>query len=276
MNKLYVHTENLSKDDLERIEKIIDKPLSKQPGFYLAAEVTVEKEILSRLSHELKIDINLVPAHFNPENIKLVISDMDSTLISIECIDEIADFAGLKPEVSKITESAMRGEIDFPESLRQRVWLLKGLTTDVLDKVYQERLKLNPGAENLINGLRKKAIKFALVSGGFTFFTSRLANRLNIDYSKANVLGATDSILDGSVVGEIVDGAVKRDFLLKICEDSAISLNQAIAVGDGANDLKMMNIAGLSVAYRAKEIVQQHTDVQINYGGLDLILDFLA
>lgn len=276
MTKLFVHTANLAVKAREEIELTVRANLHAQLGFYTADINKIEPESIRALSHKLKIDINLLPASFEPEKIKLMISDMDSTLITIECIDEIADFANLKPQVSQITESAMRGEINFPESLKRRVSLLKGLKNEVLGKVYQERLQLNLGAENLIKGLRTRDIKFALVSGGFTFFTSRLASRLQIAYSKANVLGQDNQILNGTVIGDIVDGKAKQDFLLEICKELKINLSQTIAIGDGANDLPMMDIAGLSVAYRAKDVVQTQTDVQINYSSLDIVLDFLV
>jgi len=200
---------------------------------------------------------------------------MDSTLINIECVDEIADFAGLKPQVAAITTAAMRGEIDFETSLQQRVSLLKGTPSDVLMQIYQQRLRLNPGAELLLAGLRTRDIKTALVSGGFTVFTDKLKTRLQLDYTLANELEMIDDRLSGKIKGAIVGAHAKTDFLSQLCEQLAISTTQAIAVGDGANDLEMMRIAGLSVAYHAKPAVQANADIVINHSGLDAILEFL-
>jgi len=238
-------------------------------------ECDIDAEKLFELRQESELDINVLPENFNGSQVKLLISDMDSTLIAIECIDEIADYMNIKPEVSAITEAAMRGELDFEGSLNKRVALLKGLETATLEQVYQERLVLNPGAENLITGLKDKSIKFALVSGGFTFFTDRLKEKLDLDYARANVLAETDGKLNGSVVGSIVGAQAKADFLNELCAELNITPNQVIAAGDGANDLLMMNEAGLSVAYHAKPAVQAKASTSLNRRGLDAILDFL-
>ena len=200
---------------------------------------------------------------------------MDSTLINIECVDEIADFVGVKPQVAAITAAAMRGEIDFATSLTRRVALLKGLERDALEHVYRERLRLNPGAETLLAGLRARGIHFALVSGGFTFFTSRLKERLQIDFTLANELEIVDGRLTGAVIGEIVGAQAKSDFLHHLCADLGIAPGQAIAVGDGANDLQMLQAAGLGVAYHAKAVVQAQADIALNHSGLDGILALL-
>ena len=170
----------------------------------------------------------------------------------------------------------MRGEIDFNTSLKKRVSLLKGLDYDVLNRVYLERLTLNPGAEQLIMGLQQRNIKTALVSGGFTFFTDRLKERLKLDFTLSNTLESADSKLTGNVVGDIVNGTVKAGYLQKLATDLQIDVNQAIAVGDGANDLPMLGLSGLGVAYRAKPIVQEKADAVLNYSSLDAILDFLS
>ncbi|BBP45407.1 hypothetical protein THMIRHAS_07800 [Thiosulfatimonas sediminis] len=235
----------------------------------------IDAEKLFELRQESELDINLLPEGFNGSEVKLLISDMDSTLIAIECIDEIADFMNIKPEVSAITEAAMRGELDFEGSLTQRVALLKGLDTGLLQRVYDERLVLNPGANTLIESLKKQSIKFALVSGGFTFFTDRLKQKLGLDYTRANVLAETDGKLNGSVIGSIVGAQAKADFLNELCAELNITPNQVIAAGDGANDLLMMNAAGLSVAYHAKPAVQAKASTSLNHRGLDAILDFL-
>jgi phosphoserine phosphatase len=208
---------------------------------------------------------------------KLLVSDMDSTLITIECIDEIADFCGKKAEVAAITEATMRGEISsFEESLRRRVGILKGLTADSLQQVYDERLELSPGANELILELKRFDIKTLLVSGGFTFFSERLKDRLGLDGALANNLEIVDGVLTGSVTGAIVDGRAKAQALLENCARLNIQANQTIAAGDGSNDLPMMKEAGLSVAYHAKPVVRAVADMVINRGGLDRIPALLA
>jgi phosphoserine phosphatase len=225
----------------------------------------------------LALDLNLLPEGFDGSQVKLVISDMDSTLINIECIDEIADYLGIKPQIAAITEAAMRGELNFEQSLTQRVGLLLGTPFSALQTVYDNRLQLNPGAEVLIDGLKQSGIKFALVSGGFTFFTDRLKTRLGLDFTRANELAFDpNNHMTGKVIGGIIGAEAKREFLLELCDQLGIGSNQAIAVGDGANDLLMMQEAGLSVAYHAKPAVQAAADTALNYRGLDAILDFLA
>lgn len=207
---------------------------------------------------------------------KVIAFDMDSTLINIECIDEIAAAVGKKAEVAAITEAAMRGEIaDFKESLRRRLALLAGTPASALDEVYRERLRLNPGAEVLVAAAREAGLKTLLVSGGFTHFADRVRERLGMDRAKSNVLEIVDGKLTGRVVGEIVDGEEKRRQLLAMCADVGCSPQQAIAVGDGANDLPMMGEAGLSVAYHAKPKVREQAMVAIDEGGLDRLLEVL-
>ncbi|BBU27658.1 phosphoserine phosphatase SerB [Burkholderia sp. THE68] len=203
----------------------------------------------------------------------LVAMDMDSTLITIECIDEIADFCGLKAEVAAITEASMRGEIkDFNESLTRRVALLKGLDASALERVYEERLRLSPGAERMLEGARAAGLKTLLVSGGFTFFTERLKARLGLDYTRANTLEIVDGKLTGKVVGDIVNAEEKARTLVETCAKIGIHPKRAIAMGDGSNDLKMMAEAGLSVAFRAKPVVRQSASVAFNFVGLDGLL----
>jgi phosphoserine phosphatase len=203
----------------------------------------------------------------------LIAMDMDSTLITIECIDEIADFCGLKAEVSAITEAAMRGEIkDFTESLTRRVALLKGLDASALERVYEERLRLSPGAERMLEGARAAGLKTLLVSGGFTFFTERLKARLGLDFTNANTLEIVDGKLTGKVLGEIVDADVKARTLRETCGVLGIEPSRAIAMGDGSNDLKMMSVAGLSVAFRAKPVVRQAASLAFNFVGLDGVI----
>lgn len=235
----------------------------------------LQPDQLVELRGQAAFDINPVPERFDPAAVRLLISDMDSTLINIECVDEIADFVGVKEEVSAITAAAMRGEIDFETSLQRRIALLRGLEAGALQQVYDERLQLNPGAETLIEGLRLRGIKFALVSGGFTFFTQRLRERLGLDFTLANELEIEQGKLTGRINGAIVGARAKEEFLAGLCDSLGIGHHQAIAVGDGANDLKMLGLAGLSVAYRAKPAVQAATRVALNHSGLDGILAFL-
>ena len=232
-----------------------------------------------------EISPGLVIQGFTPplslSDFKLVAFDMDSTLINIECVDEIADSAGRKAEVAAITEAAMRGEItDYKDSLRQRVALLKGVSVASMDKVYHQRLKLNPGAAELVHACKAAGLKVLLVSGGFTFFTDRIRDELGIDYTRSNVLGVEDGLLTGLLVdqswGDICDGEEKRKMLLETCALLGITPSQTIAVGDGANDLPMMGIAGLSVAFHAKPRVREQAMVAINTGGLDRLLELMA
>jgi phosphoserine phosphatase len=204
--------------------------------------------------------------------------DMDSTLIAIECVDEIADMAGKKAEVAAITEAAMRGEIaDYKESLRRRVALLRGLPVQALQRVYDERLRFNPGAERLVAACKAAGLKTLLVSGGFTFFTDRVRDRLGFDFARSNVLEIVDGKLTGRMVdqpwGDICDGAEKRKMLLETCAALGLDPRRAIVVGDGANDLPMMAAAGLSVAYHAKPKVREAAIVAIDEGGLDRLLE---
>jgi phosphoserine phosphatase len=211
---------------------------------------------------------------------KLVAFDMDSTLINIECVDEIADAAGRKAEVAAITEAAMRGEIaDYKESLRRRVALLEGVPVAALQNVYRNRLQLNPGAEALVQACQRAGLKTLLVSGGFTFFTDRIRDRLQIDFTRSNELGVAKGKLTGRMVdqlwGDICDGTEKRRMLLETCARIGCMPSDVIAVGDGANDLPMMAEAGLSVAYHAKPKVREQAMVSIESGGLDRLLEVL-
>ncbi|BBB24113.1 phosphoserine phosphatase [Isorropodon fossajaponicum endosymbiont JTNG4] len=227
---------------------------------------------LDDLRQQHQTDFNHLP-EIDFSNIKLFVSDMDSTLVNIECIDEIADFANIKSQVAVITELAMQGKLDFDDSLIERVALLKGLSADVLDKVYTQRLAVNPGGRALISFLKTKSIQTAVVSGGFTYFTNRLAQDLALDYARANVLAVENNQLTGVIEGLMINAQAKADFIKELCDKQGLLYNQVIVVGDGANDLNMMHIAGLSVAYHAKPSVMKHANIAINFGGLNKIID---
>ncbi|MCX2862797.1 phosphoserine phosphatase SerB [Paucibacter sp. PLA-PC-4] len=228
---------------------------------------------------------DLITQGFTPplrlSDFKLAAFDMDSTLINIECIDEIADAAGKKAEVAAITEAAMRGEIsDFKDSLRRRLALLKGVPISALEQVLRERLQFNPGARELCAALKAGGLKLVLVSGGFTFFTRYVAAELGMDYVRSNELEIVDGALTGGLGvqawGEICDGEEKRRMLLQCAAEIGAMPAQTIAVGDGANDLPMMGAAGLSVAFHAKPKVREQAMVAINEGGLDRLLSVFA
>ena len=222
---------------------------------------------------ERSLDYGYVPPGRRLSDMRLFVTDMDSTLITIECIDEIADMQGLKPQVAAITESAMRGEMDFCESLRRRVGLLAGLEESALQRVHDERLSLSPGAERLMKQLKTAGVKTMLVSGGFTFFTERIKARLGFDYAHSNVLEIEAGRLTGRVIGDIVDGEAKRRHLIEARNALGAAHNQVIAAGDGANDLKMLGEAEMNVAYRAKPVVRAQAAYALNFVGLDGILN---
>lgn len=241
----------------------------------LSADESLRAEVAAFCAAQA-LDCGWVPAERQISDFGLLVMDMDSTLITIECIDEIADMQGLKPQVSSITEAAMRGEIDFAESLSRRVSLLKGLDQSALQRVYDERLQLSPGAETLLAAVRAAGIKTLLVSGGFTFFTERLKLRLSLDYTAASTLEIVDGKLTGRVLGDIVDAQGKADWLNRVRSELNLAPTQVIVMGDGANDLKMMAEAGVSIAYRAKPVVREQASHALNQMGLDGILPLLG
>jgi len=273
MNKYIFHKETLTSEELGLINRTFAVDAEHKGCFYSLQ--TTQHIDLPSLREQLACDVSRLSEEFNGQEVRLLVTDMDSTLISIECIDEIADMLGIKPQVSAITEAAMRGELNFEESLTQRVKLLKGLPVEKLQRVYDERLSLNPGAEELIKYLKQSNIKLALVSGGFTFFTDKLKERLGLDYTLANTLDIKDGCLTGQVSGDIIGAQSKADLLSNLSTQLQLEPHQVIAIGDGANDLLMLDIAGLSVAYHAKPTVQAQTDIQINVGGLETVIDLL-
>lgn len=265
----------LSASQANDINMQVSGTLKSSEYFSLIEAAELVKEQLQTLRNNYSFDINAISEDFDHSAVELLVMDMDSTLINIECVDEIADFINVKPHVAEITESAMRGEIDFETSLRQRVSLLKGLEATVLENVYQQRLQLNSGADIMLKKLKQRGMKTALVSGGFAFFTERLKQRLGLDYTMANVLGEHNGRLTGEIEGEICGAQAKADFLLAHCAKLSISPSQVVAMGDGANDLLMMNEAGLSIAYHAKPKVQKAAMTALNYCGLEGVLGLL-
>ncbi|MDE2259858.1 MAG: phosphoserine phosphatase SerB [Betaproteobacteria bacterium] len=223
-----------------------------------------------------QLDYGFVPRGRSLSDFGLVVMDMDSTLITIECIDEIADMHGLKPQVAMITEAAMRGEMEFSESLRRRVALLQGLDEQALQRVYDERLEISPGAEIMLDRLKAHGIRTLLVSGGFRFFTERLKTRLGLDYACANTLEIANGKLTGRLAGPIVDAQGKADWLIKVRNGLQNRSAKVIAIGDGANDLNMMAQADISIAYHAKPIVRSQADYSFNFVGLDGLVNLLA
>jgi len=238
---------------------------------------TQQRERLRSIAGKYSTDLCFLKSDLNTNPIRVLAMDMDSTLINIECIDEIADFTGKKSAVAQITEATMRGEIkDFKESLRRRVALLEGVHADTLDAVYRERLRPNPGAAELLAGAHERAIFTLLVSGGFTFFTEKLSQQFDLKRTQANTLEIIDNKLTGKVLGDIVDGFAKASYLDQVCSNLGCTKMNSMTMGDGANDLIMMNGSGISIAYRAKPVVKEKADAAFDYVGLDAALMLLA
>ena len=218
------------------------------------------------------IDYAFVPEGRRFADLKLLAMDMDSTLITIECIDELGDIAGCKSEIAAITAQAMRGELDYPQSLRKRVGLLAGLPESALTTVYEQRLRLTPGAEELLAACKRHNVCVLLVSGGFTFFTERLKTRLGIQYTISNRLEVDAGRLTGQLIGDVVDAEAKAAKFAAVAQELGARREETIAIGDGANDLKMMALAGLSVAFHAKPVVRAQADCAISWCGLDALV----
>ncbi|MGE4111044.1 MAG: phosphoserine phosphatase SerB [Burkholderiales bacterium] len=231
---------------------------------------------IAELCANAKLDHGFVPAGRRLSDFRLLVMDMDSTLITMETIDELADMVNLKAEVAAITARAMRGEIEYDQSLRERLALLKDLDESALQRVYEERLKFSPGAERMLEKVRAAGIKTLLVSGGFSYMTDRLKTRAQLDYTRSNRLEIVNGRLTGAVIGDIVNADVKRDTLLKVAAELGASREQIAGVGDGANDLKFLAECGASFAYRAKPVVREKTTYAINYSGLDAMLCLLS
>lgn len=276
---LVIQSPRLDNRELQELANLAGASNIQQPSpdvARLEAADPASRDAISACCQTLGYDFAFVDGSLKLADFGLLVSDMDSTLITIECIDEIADMQGIKPQVAAITERSMRGELDFSASLRERVSLLAGLPESALEKVYQERLQLSPGAEQLLARCKENGIRFMLVSGGFTFFTERLKQQLGLDYAYANQLEVMDGKLTGRVVGDIVDAAAKQRLLIEKRSELGLRADQVIAMGDGANDLLMLGEAGVGVAYRAKPVVQAKADVAINIVGLDGVASLFA
>jgi phosphoserine phosphatase len=277
---LIVQGEDVSTPDLKSLYAIAEASAIERvadQAFRLPNANPDSKNEVALRCEAAQLDYAFVPAGRKLGDFKLIAMDMDSTVITIECLDEIADFVGKKAEVSAITEAAMRGEItDWKESFRRRVALLAGLDQTAMQRVYDERLKLTPGAEQLIAAAKKAGIKLVLVSGGFTFFTSRLKTRLGFDYEFSNTIEIVDGKFTGQVLGDLVDGEAKALHVMRVMRDLGIAKEQAIAIGDGANDLRMMGEVGVGVAFHAKPIVRAQATYALSHRGLDGVVNLFA
>lgn len=271
---LVVQGPGLNEGDLEALA-LLAKPAQIQPVAPGAYRLTraMRNEGIAPLCEARRIDHAWMPEGRRFADLRLLAMDMDSTLITIECIDELGDFAGKKAEIASITAQAMRGEIEYRESLRRRVAALKDLDESALARIDQERLRLTPGAEALIAACKEHRVQVLLVSGGFTFFTERLKARLGIDHTISNVLEVKNGRLTGALIGKIVDADAKADKFREVLSQLKATREQSVAIGDGANDLKMMKEAGISVAFRAKPVVRAQATCALNWSGLDGVLN---
>lgn len=272
---LVIQGEDVATPDLKALARIAGgKAIERvSDGAFRITDADVSsKPAVAAHCAQARLDFGFVRAGASLRDFRLLAMDMDSTLICIECIDEIADFAGRKAEVAAVTASAMRGEIDWPESLRRRVAALEGLDESALERVYADRLRFNPGAEKLIAAARRCGLKTLLVSGGFTYFTDRVRERLKLDYAYSNVLVAESGKLTGRVTGALVDAQGKKAHVARLKEGMGLSKAQVLVLGDGANDLPMM-AEGTSIAYHAKPVVKASADYALDYAGLDGVLN---
>jgi phosphoserine phosphatase len=225
-----------------------------------------------RLSSD--IDLNIFDNNFDYQNIALMVSDMDSTLITVETIDEVAKEVGLKEEISLITEEAMQGQLDFTDSFKKRLSILKGTNHPIFESVYRDKVKFSPGAEELINYFKSNQIKTAVVSGGLKFFAEKIKSQLGIENFRANDVETINQTITGNIIGNVIDAKEKAKYIGELCDQYKLKENQVIAIGDGANDIEMMKIAGLSVAYHAKPLLKQYCNIHLNFGSLRSLIDF--
>ncbi len=273
---LIVQGEEVETPDLKELHRIAggkDIERVSDDAFRITKADPGTKEAVAAYCATARLDFGFVEEGRTLADFRLLAMDMDSTLISIECIDEIADFAGRKAEVAAVTASAMRGEIDWPESLRQRVAALKDLEESSLERVYADRLRFNKGAEKLLAAAKRCGLKTLLVSGGFTYFTDRVRDKLGFDYAYSNTLVVEGSRLAGRVTGPLVDAQGKAAHVARLKKELGIPRERVIAIGDGANDLPMLREAGASIAYHAKPVVRSEADYVIDYVGLDGVLN---
>jgi len=274
---LIVQGTALADGDLRRLAQLAGTQRIERLGSSACRLVGAQRQPdIAEYCERAGLDFGFVPEGRRLADMRLLAIDMDSTLITIECIDEVADLAGVKAEVAAITAAAMAGELDYAQSLRRRVGLLQGLDEAALARVYEDRLRLSPGAETLLAAVRSAGMKTLLVSGGFSFFTERLKSRLGLDYSISNALEIEHGRLSGRVVGNIVDAQAKAARLRALRDEFGIARDAVIAIGDGANDLAMMAEAGVSIAYRAKPVARSKADYALDHCGLDGALNLFA
>lgn len=272
-----IHNAALDGAAIDSITRAIPGELERRDRHYrLYHRHPVAVETLHTLSDSLRCDLNNLPPGFDAAAVRLVACDMDSTLIAIECLDALAEVAGVRERLAPITEATMRGELDFADSLRRRVALLQGLPLAAVDTLCREGMALSPGAEAMVAGLKQGGVRIALVTGGFLQIAQHLQQRLGLDYCCGIEPGVTDGVLSGVLPGSLIDAAGKAAFVKTLCHDLSIAASQVIALGDGANDLPMLQCAGLGVAFRGKPVVQAAADAVLNYAGLEAVLDFIA
>jgi phosphoserine phosphatase len=264
----------IQNSDLRELAKLVGaNHIERITGQAFRLKNATRREEVAAYCAEASLDFAFVDPSAQLSDFGLVAMDMDSTLLAIESIDEIADMQGVKAQVAEITQRTMRGEIVFAESLRLRTALLEGLDEDALQRVYDERVRLSPGAEKMLQRMKSAGLKTMVISGGFTFFTDRVKTRLALDYAAANRFEVSDGKLTGKVLGDIIGATGKGEVLKKVREELGLKREQVIAIGDGANDLKMMEEAGVSIAYHAKPVVQAKATYSLNHVGLDGVIN---
>lgn len=273
MMQLIIQGIEVENYDLRALAKLTQaEQIEKITGQAFRLRNIQQREGVADYCKAVELDFAFVDANQHLSDFKLIAMDMDSTLLAIESIDEVADMCQIKPQVSEITLKTMRGDISFEESITQRTALLAGLPSDALQQVYDERVQLSPGADIMLKKAKAVGIKTMVISGGFTFFTERIKTKLNLDYAAANTLEIKDNKLTGKLSGDILGREGKAEALQKVCNELGIQREQVIAIGDGANDLDMMATAGISIAYHAKPVVREKATYSINHVGLDGVI----